>query len=132
MTRVLLVDDDAAVTAPNRTALMAAGFDVEVATSTTEALGAIGHAAPDLVVLEGLLDGGWAGFDLARSLSSTHPGLPLVMLTRADDELTPPARATQDHDGGWLPVDRFLEKPVAPEVLAAEVGQLLHEMAADR
>lgn len=132
MTRVLLVDDDAAAATPERAAMIAAGFEVEVATTTHEALEALRHGAPDAVVLEGLLDGGRGGFELARTLSTTHPDLPLVMVTRADETLTPDERAEQDRDDGWLPVHRYLEKPVIPEVLASEVEHLLRQMAADR
>lgn len=132
MTRVLLVDDDIATTTPNRAAMVAAGLEVEVATTTHEALEALRRGAPDAVVLEGLLDGGRGGFDLARTLSTTHPDVPLVMVTRADEVLTPAERAEQDRDDGWLPVHRYLEKPVIPEVLAHEVEHLVHEMAGDR
>jgi DNA-binding response OmpR family regulator len=41
------------------------------------------------VVLEGMLDGAYGGFDLARSLAQDFPTLPLIMLTRADEHFTP-------------------------------------------
>lgn len=132
MSTVLLVDDDAEVTARNSAALTASGHRVEVATTTGEALAAVREALPDAVVLEGLLDGGRAGFELARTLSATDPHLPLIMLTRADETLSPEERAEQDRDGGWLPVHRFLEKPVMPEVLVYEVEHLVHELEASR
>ena len=46
------------------------------------------------------------------------------MLTRADEHLTVQERAEQDRDG-WLPVQRYLEKPVSTDVLAYEVDHLL-------
>jgi len=127
MTRVLLVDDDATVLARNSAALVAAGHDVETATTSADALTAVRRTSPDVIVLEGLLDGGFRGFDLARTLAAEFPGIPRIMLTRADEVLTPQERADQDRDGGWLPVQRFLQKPVMPEVLVDEVEHLVPE-----
>lgn len=132
MARVLLVDDDAAVLARNSAALAAAGHQVETATSSADALAAVRRTSPDVIVLEGLLDGGFRGFDLARTLAAESPSVPLIMLTRADEVLTPQERADQDRDGGWLPVQRFLQKPVMPEVLVDEVEHVLPEPALAR
>jgi CheY-like chemotaxis protein len=131
MTTVLLVDDDPAVVARNAAELTSAGHQVEVAATTAEALASVRRTVPGVVVLEGLLDGGRAGFELARTLSAAYPDLPLIMLTRADEVLSPAERAGQDRDGGWLPVHRYLEKPVMPQVLVYEVEHLLHELASE-
>jgi len=125
MTRVLLVDDDATVLARNSAALAAAGHDVELATTAVDALAAVRRASPDVIVLEGVLDGAFRGFDLARTLAADLPTVPLAMLTHADEMLTPQERADQDHDGGWLPVQRYLQKPVMPEVLVDVVEHLV-------
>lgn len=127
MPHVLLVDDDADLVARTTTALEAAGYAVDVARTTAGALDATRRERPDAVVLEAMLDGGMAGFDLARTLASEYPTLPLLMVTRADDVLTAADRERQDRDGGWIPVQRYLEKPVMPEVLVYEIGHVLHE-----
>ncbi len=127
MARVLLVDDDAAVLARNSAALVASGHHVETATTSADALASVRRTGPDVIVLEGMLDGGFRGFDLARTLAAEFPRLPLIMLTGADEVLTPQERADQDRDGGWLPVQRFLQKPVMPEVLVDEVEHLVPE-----
>jgi DNA-binding response OmpR family regulator len=124
MARVLLVDDDAQVVAINTRALEANGYAVTTASTTTEAHAAIGREMPDVVVLEAMLDGATAGFDLARSLAHDTPDLPLIMLSRCDETLTASERASQDRDDGWMPVARFMEKPVAPDVLVYEVDHL--------
>jgi len=121
MTVVLLVDGDANLVALNKAALVADGHLVTTAANTTEAQAAIGREMPDLVVLEAMLDGATAGFDLARSLARTNPDLPLIMLSRCDEVLSAAQRAAQDRDDGWMPVVRFMEKPVAPDVLVYEV-----------
>jgi DNA-binding response OmpR family regulator len=124
MARILLVDDDPNVVAINTRALEAGGYTVTTASTTTEARAAVGREMPDVVVLEAMLDGATAGFDLARSLARQKPDLPLIMLSRCDEVLTAAERASQDRDDGWMPVQRFMEKPVAPDVLVYEVDHL--------
>ncbi len=125
MARILLVDDDAGVVARNAAALEADGHAVSTAASTAEGLDVVRHGRPDLVVLEALLDGGTAGFDLARRIARDFPELPLIMLSRVDEVISERELATQDRDDGWMPVARFMEKPVSPEVLVYEVDHLL-------
>jgi DNA-binding response OmpR family regulator len=125
MAGVLLVDDDPVVVAGNAAALVARGHDVLIASDTSEARAVVEALEPDVVVLEAMLDGGLAGFDLARELAGEFPTMPLIMLSRVDEHLDRDELAEQDHDGGWLPVRRFMEKPVMPEVLAYEVEHAL-------
>jgi len=125
MARILLVDDDAAVVARNAAALKADGHAVMTAATTAQGLDAVRREAPDLVVLEAMLDGATAGFDLARTLAREFPALPLIMLSRVDEVISDRELATQDRDDGWMPVQRFMEKPVSPEVLVYEVDHLL-------
>jgi DNA-binding response OmpR family regulator len=125
MARILLVDDDAGVVARNAAAFEADGHTVETAATTAQGLEAARREAPDVVVLEAMLDGATAGFDLARTLAREFPSLPLIMLSRVDEVISVQDLATQDRDDGWMPVARFMEKPVAPEVLVYEVDHLL-------
>jgi CheY-like chemotaxis protein len=129
MGRILLVDDDVAVAKRHAAILSARGHVVATATTVVAALEAVRHEEPDMVVLEGVIDGGLAGFELARKFARDFPDLPLLMVTHADEILTPEDRARQDRDGGWIPVERYLAKPVMPEVLAYEVDHLLNSAA---
>ena len=129
MATILLVDDEAAVVARNVAALDAAGHDVTAVSNVTAALATLRRDLPDVVILEAMLDGGLAGFGLARALARRYPELPLIMLTRVDEHIGDDELARQDRDGGWLPVERYLQKPVMPEVLAYEVGHLLSAAA---
>jgi DNA-binding response OmpR family regulator len=125
MAHILLVDDDPQVVAEGVAALEAAGHTVSAASTTSEATSSILRKMPDVVVLEGMLDGGFAGFDLARKLAHQYPQLPLVMVSRADEHLSDQELERQDRDG-WMPVARFMQKPVSAEVLTYEVERLLH------
>jgi DNA-binding response OmpR family regulator len=127
MAHILLVDDDADLVTRHASAFEADGHAVTVAETTSAALEAARHRPPDAVVLEAMLDGGQAGFDLARTLATEFPTVPLLMVTRADEVLTASERERQDRDGGWIPVDRYLAKPVMPDVLLYVVNHALHE-----
>jgi DNA-binding response OmpR family regulator len=124
MAHILLVDDDPQVAAANVAALEANGHTVATVTNTSEAAAAVATAVPDAVILEAMLDGAYAGLDLARSLARDFPTVPLIMLTRADEHFSPAERRNQDRDG-WLPVARFMEKPVATDVLVYELDHVL-------
>lgn len=127
MAHILLVDDDEDLVTRQTMTFEAGGHAVTVAETTAQAIEAARRNPPDAVVLEAMLDGGQAGFDLARTFAREYPALPLLMVTRADEVLTTSQRDSQDRDGGWLPVDRYLEKPVMPDVLLYLVNHALHE-----
>ncbi len=127
MAHILLVDDDAELVTRHTNAFEAGGHAVTVADTTSAAIEAARRNPPDAVVLEAMLDGGQAGFDLARTLAAEFPALPLLMVTRADEVLTSSELDSQDRDGGWLPVDRYLAKPVMPDVLLYVLDHVLHE-----
>ena len=100
MAHILVVDDDPVVVASNVAALKAIGHTVAAVSTTAEASEAVRLELPDAVVMEGMLDGAFAGFDLARSLAHDFPALPLIMLTRADEHLTPRELAEQTATAG--------------------------------
>jgi CheY-like chemotaxis protein len=124
MAHILLVDDDPDVAATNAETIETLGHSVELTATSAEAARAMERKAPDLVVLEAILGGEFTGMELAKELAETYPDLPMIMLTRADEHLTSKDLERQDRDG-WLPVDRYLEKPVLDDVLAYEVEHLL-------
>lgn len=124
MARVLLVDDDPATAARVEAALAAEGHTVVSVSQPGECVDAVQRAGPEVVVLEAVFEGSVVGFDVARELATKFPALPLIMVTGADELLDSHVLAEQDVDG-WLPVRRYLQKPVASEVLVYEVEQAL-------
>jgi DNA-binding response OmpR family regulator len=67
-----------------------------------------------------------AGFELARALRGTSPGVPILMLTAVNQQF-PLGFSNKDIDSTWLPIAEFLEKPVDFAVLKAKVRQLLQD-----
>lgn len=91
--RVLLVEDDPAVSAGLSALLELEGIEVDVATSGHEAIQRISRALPDVMVLDvGLPD--IDGKEVYRKVTRLHPDLPVIFSTgHADrgqlDELSP-------------------------------------------
>ncbi len=119
---ILLVDDDD-VFVEAVTAVLETRYRVRRAANGTEALKMIGEERPDLVILDVMMDHLSEGFDVARKLrgDSATADLPIVMLTGVDQVYN----VRMEVDESWVPCDRYLEKPVAPDALLAEVAAIL-------
>ena len=119
---VLLVDDDTLFVAAV-TAILESRFEVRSASNGNEAFQAISEARPDLIVLDVMMDYMSEGFDVARKLRQDPEtkSIPLIMLTGVDERYD----YREEVDESWVPCDRYLEKPVEPEALLAEVEALI-------
>jgi CheY-like chemotaxis protein len=123
MAHILLVDDDQDVIEMNKTALEKHGHKISAAYSAEEARKLAKENPPDLAVLDVMMEDKTAGFELARRLHELLPKLPMIMLTGIRKEMQ--LAYSFEPDATWLPVAKFLEKPVNPRVLAEEVHKLL-------
>jgi len=124
---ILVVDDDPDQVARYRTVLESAGFRVSAAYSAHDGRASVAGVGPDMVILDVMMERFDAGFELARWMAKEHGAIPILMLTGVDDHLDASTLEAQDRDGGWMPVHRYVEKPLAPDVLVDEVEHLLHE-----
>jgi CheY-like chemotaxis protein len=120
---VFLIDDDVDLVEMNRLVLTSRGHHVTCAYSGAEAAEAIKACPPDIVVLDVMMESDTAGFKLARDIHAWYPDLPTIMLTGIHAATGVPFRFEPDET--WLPVVRFLDKPVAPAALADEVEAFL-------
>ncbi len=125
MARVLLVDDDADFNEANRTVLEAEGFEVTVASTADEAWRALQQTVPDVIVLDVMMEEFDAGFRLAHDIDLRFPKVPVLLLTAVHDYMSDKWHFSREQDGDWLPVRKFLEKPVAPARLVEEIREAL-------
>ena len=123
MAQILLVDDDQDLIEMNRTVFSQRGHNVNAAYSAAEAMKTAKTVPPDLAVLDVMMEDKTAGFELARNLHALYPTMPMIMLTGISKEMG--LGYTFQPDETWLPVSKFLEKPVNPRVLADEADKLL-------
>jgi len=127
---VLLVDDDLDLLDIYRITLEGEGFEVLTAENADEAMRIATSTPIDAAVLDVMMRTPTEGFLLARSLrqDARTKGIPLLMLTSVNAENEAKGyfqRFTdRDRDDQWLPVDRFVDKPIAPDDLVTTVRTL--------
>jgi len=124
--RLLLIDDDARLTAMVVDYLQANGFEVVTAGTLASGRDSLRHGAFDALLLDLMLPDG-DGLDLTRELRSDARTrrLPLLMLTARGE---PPDRIV----GLEVGADDYLPKPFEPRELLARVKALLRRAAAPR
>jgi DNA-binding response OmpR family regulator len=120
---VLLIDDDVDLVEMNRAVLVHRGHQVLAAYSAAETRGLLAGVRPDIIVLDVMMESPTAGFDLAREIHQGDPSLPMIILSGVREATGLPFRFEPDET--WLPVVKFLEKPVSPAVLASEIEAVL-------
>ena len=121
--RLLLIDDDARLSAMVGDYLRHSGFEVEVAGTLAAGRERLAAASFDALVLDLMLPDG-DGLDLCRELraDTRHRHLPLLMLTARGE---PMDRIV----GLELGADDYLPKPFEPRELLARVKALLRRAA---
>ena len=117
MQRVLVIDDDPAVTSLLKRGLYYEGFAVETAQSGAEGLAIARERPSDLVILDVMMPG-LNGFEVLQRLRAADENLPVLMLTARDA----PSDQVQGLESG---ADDYVIKPFTFEVLLARVHALL-------
>lgn len=119
---VLLVDDDR-VFVDAVSAVLESRYRIRTAGNGREAWQRLAEERPDLIVLDVMMDYLSEGFDVARKLREDPEtsSIPLIMLTGVDQMYD----YRMEVDESWVPCDRYLEKPVSPDRLLAEVEALI-------
>jgi len=123
MATVLLIDDDVDLVEANKAVLAARGHDVEVAYSADEARIALEKGAPDVAVLDVMMETDSAGFDLAREMHEKFPKLPTIIVSGVREAKDLPF--TFEPDETYMPVLQFMEKPVEPGKLADQIDEIV-------
>ncbi|HEW79083.1 MAG TPA: response regulator [Phycisphaerales bacterium] len=124
--KILIVDDDQDITEALQAILESEQYIVLTAADRTEGMEKIRTNKPDLVILDVMMSAWQDGFEMARALKKDpeFKDTFILMLTAVKDRTGIDFKSTAG-DPNWLPVDGFLDKPVEPEILLAEVKKLL-------
>ena len=123
MTRVLLAEDDQAISEPLARALRREGYDVEVCEDGPGALESATGTPCDLVVLDLGLPG-MDGLEVCRRLRNEGSGVPVLVLTARTDEVD----TVVGLDAG---ADDYVTKPFRLAELLARVRALLRRNPTD-
>jgi CheY-like chemotaxis protein len=116
--RVLVVDDDPDTIHILTSYFAHIGFGVQSALHGGDALMAIAHDRPDLVLLDVWMPG-MDGFTVLKRARATDPVLPIIMITaNKDEQAIRKARALGAFD--------YIIKPINLDVLAGRASAALH------
>ena len=115
-TKILVIDDDTAVTDLLSVLLRSQGFDVTATNSSSDGLGYIRENEPDLIVLDFMMPeiDGW---EVCRSVR-TFSQVPIIVLSALND----PSMVASVLDAG---ADDYLTKPTPSRVLVAHINRLI-------
>jgi DNA-binding response OmpR family regulator len=124
--RILIVDDDPDLTEALKATLESENYTVTTASTSSEGMNKINAEKPDLLILDVMLSTPQEGFEMARELKKDPhlKKMPILMLTAIKGRTGIDFKSNAG-DQDWLPVDSFLDKPIEPQVLLAEIKRLL-------
>jgi DNA-binding response OmpR family regulator len=115
-TKILVIDDDTAVTDLLSVLLRSQGFDVTATNSSSDGLSYVREDEPDLIVLD-LMMPEIDGWEVCRSVRAFSQ-VPIIVLSALND----PSMVASVLDAG---ADDYLTKPTPSRVLVAHINRLL-------
>jgi len=115
--KILLVDDEPAITSNLTPFLERSGFGVAIAADGEEALRQIASFAPDLIILDVLMPK-MDGRKVLRRLRETGNWMPVILLTQVGESTE---RAMALEEGA----DDYLNKPFDPHELVARIRAVM-------
>ena len=128
--KILIADDDHDIWDSLQAILENRQYVVVTVADRTEGMEKIKTEKPDLVILDVMMSTWQDGFEMSRELKKNpqYKDIPILMLTGVKEQTGIDFKSTAG-DPTWCPVDGFLEKPIEPNILLAEVEKLLPEKA---
>jgi len=121
MAKILVVDDDADMTEACQLVLEQAGHEVATAHTHADGLAAVASFQPDLLILDVMMAEPDDGIAMAQELRRRHFTEPILMLS----SISKVTGMEYGPDTALVPVDAFVEKPIAPAALLEKVAELL-------
>ncbi|HSW28395.1 MAG TPA: response regulator [Longimicrobiales bacterium] len=131
--KILVVDDDRDLVDILTMVLTGKAYQVVQAYGPQEALAAVDREHPDLILLDVMMPEATEGFHVVWNLRGRDDPysatVPIIMLTAIHRETPlrfyPDARDHTYGAGEYLDVQGFVDKPVEPDALLAEVDRVL-------
>jgi two-component system OmpR family response regulator len=119
--KILLIEDDAKLSAAIRRGLEAEGFTVDVAFDGDDGFWMVSEGSYDVIVLDIMLPGR-NGFRVCADVRAAGDWTPILMLTAKDGDL-------DEAEGLETGADDYLTKPFSFRVLVARLHALLRRAA---
>ena len=124
--KILIADDDPDIIESLQAILESQQYTVVTAVDKTDGMEKIKAEKPDLAILDIMMSTWEDGFEMSRELKKDpqFKDMPILILTGFKNETGIDFKSTAG-DPAWCPVDAYLEKPIEPDILLAEVAKLL-------
>jgi DNA-binding response OmpR family regulator len=119
MQRIVVIEDEDAISSAVAVRLRGEGYDVSIAPDGASGIQLVGQMSPDLVILDVMLPG-IDGLEVCRRIQRDSP-VPVLMLTALDTE-------TDLLVGLGVGADDYMTKPFSPRELVARVRALLRRV----
>jgi CheY-like chemotaxis protein len=127
--KILVIDDDVQLVDSVETMLVSVGYEVGYAYQARKGVEMARQMRPDVILLDVMFAGppGPDGFQVAREMHEDPDlkDIPVIMLTGVRKVLDIPYELVPDEE--WMPVKRFLEKPIKPQELLGAIKDALGE-----
>jgi CheY-like chemotaxis protein len=124
--KIIVVDDDPGIRDSLQMILASHQYTVITAADRNEAMDKIRSEKPDLLILDIMMASWLDGLDMSKTLKDDRQfkDMPILMLTGVKKKTSFDFRPKA---GGpdWCSVDAYLDKPVEPDLLLAEIERLL-------
>lgn len=129
--KILLVDDDGDFVASTRAFLQGRGYEVDTAANGTEGWQKIQSGAPDLVVLDIMMDYDAEGFNLAYKLRQDDAmgKMPIIIVSGFSQHLSEKMADFQFVLGQDWPADAYFEKPIQLKELVKSIDRIVSNPA---
>ena len=130
MKKIYIIDDDRDIVESISMVLKANEFEVSAQYNDENVIENVSQYNPDLIILDVMFpENSSAGFDIAKDLKRNNKltNIPIIMLSAVNERGIYMGQFTdQDIDESWLPVSKFLDKPVQPKELLLQVKSMLN------
>ena len=123
--KILVVDDDIDVLDSRKIVLEHNNYDVITATNIQVADEILQREKIDLIILDVMMENDSDGFNFAQLVKSNEKfrNIPIILATAVNQRTK--FKFDIEVDGAFLPVEKFMEKPIDPDDLIMTIRGLL-------
>lgn len=123
--KILDIDDDMDVLEARKIVLEHDGFEVLQATNIKVANEILEKEKVDLIILDVMMEKNSDGFNFAQRIKMNEKlkHIPIIMATAVNQRT--PFTFDIEKDGAFLPVEKFMEKPIDPDDLIKAINGFL-------
>ncbi len=121
MSLIAIIDDDSDILDASSLVLTSKGYEVVTADNPDDGYKIVKEKNPDLIILDVMMNEPDDGFFLAKKFRRENIEIPIIMYTSVSKSI-----GMEFGINEMVPVDDFVEKPIAPDVLVDKVAKLLN------